>query len=684
MKKHINLIAALTIIIFVIASTIGTLVFATESNLIQNVVINLKTAETPNRLEVHFDLTEAIDLSVGSADIIFEYFTINDNGELESTNYKKDKSWSGYLNIYENYPSGERKYSSGEKNENYSDEIPAATIYTSVRTGGSIDTAKVAAVKITVLKADNSGEEITVYSNVSDVNKNTGIRLNSTALELPVNTVLVANELTDGDIYTMIDEVLAGNKSFVAFDIKLKAEDQAVTPNGFVQLTIPIPQSFTSPYLKVYRIDENGTKTPYETNVITINGVPHVTFETDHFSTYALLELAVYPYRVEYYRDNVEEQNLIDTAVGNALFAEGHQLTAEDIVTELGESWINSKKPATDTGYSNGIIQGGYPVISHIIEDNIVKVLYKRVSSPTTYYTITVEYQDTSNNTISEKKSIPIEYGNSRSITAPAISGYRYNETIVNGTETFVNPTITIDLANNDYHIIFRYGLDRPVLNRVSHDWYINGYDDNTIRPDEFLTRAETAVIFYRLIANVDKDIKESRFIFNDINPNTWYAKAVTYLHDYDIISGYGDSDYRPDSFVTRAEIAKISGMFGNLDIPVTNTFSDVPETHWAYSYIASAVREGWIQGCEDGLFYPDKYASRAEIISLINKVLNRRVRTEHLLPNIHVWPDISSEHWAYADIMEATHTHTFTREHETDYEIWTGIQGTGADISGD
>ena len=673
-------IAVIFIVLFMGINMIGNFSIAAELDLINNVKLELKINETPNRLEVSFDLSEAIDLSVGDSNIIFEYFIRDENGELEAINYRKDKSWAGYLNSYDNYPKGEQKYSSGTDNANYSDNVPVATIYTSVKTSGSIDVAKVAAVKITVLNAIGSGEAFTIYSNVSDVDKNTGILLESTAAVLPVDTVMTVDELTDGSMYEIVNEVLVGSRNFVVFDIKLKLEDQIITPNGYVKLNIPIPQSFQSPYLKVYRIDDDGKKTPYEVTVSTIKGIEYASFETEHFSTYALLELDTYPYMVKYYRDTITQSNLIDTINGDVVFAEGHQLTANDITTDLGEGWINLKKPST--GYNNGSVQGGYPVISQITEDNTVKVLYERGSTATTtYYTITVEYKDISDNTISKKKSASIKRGEPYNISAAAITGYRHVETIVNGEIQTADRTPLVNFTDKDYSIIFRYDLNRPVLNKVSHDFYISGYGNNEIQPDNNLTRAETAMLFWRLIANVDKDAKEPRKVFSDIEKDAWYAKALTYLYDYNIISGYDDAHYWPDNFITRAEIAKLFSMFGALEIPISNTFSDVPKTHWAYSYIASAVHEGWISGYSDGTFHPENYITRAEMISLINKVLNRRVKTENLLADLHIWDDISDAHWAYSDIMEATHSHTFVRENESDYEIWLSITETGASL---
>ena len=669
MKKIITI----TLITAIVLSIAGGFATGAEFSLINNMKITLKSTESPNRLEVSFDLTEQLDLSHDGTDIIFEYFTTSADGGLEAIGYRKDKSWAGYLNIYDDYPAGERKYSSGTAGADYPDIVPAATVYTSVKTGGSINAAQVAAVKVTVLRAEGSGESFTGYSNVTDVSQSTGIRLEATAQNLPINTVVIAEALSSGDAYKAASEALAGVGNFAVFDIKLEAEAISVVPNGNVKLNIPIPNSFNNPYLKVYRIDEDGAKTPYTTSVTTIQGTAYATFETMHFSTYALLELPVYPYTVSFYRDSIEPDNLIDLVVGGALFAEGHQLTVEDITTDLGAGWIDSKIPAE--GFFGGTIRGGYPVISPNAADNHVTVLYR---DDTAHHTITVEYKDTSGNSIAEQKNAPVTPGAPYSVTAHAIAGYRYTDTAINGTVGAEMRTVTIESADMDYSIVFRYELDRPVLNRISHDWYINGYEDNTLRPDAALTRVEAAMIFYRLVANVDKDIKTPRSVLSDVNPNDWYATAVTYLYDYDIISGYADMTFRPEALITRAEIAKLASMFDNLEIPVETKFSDVPKAHWAYSYIASAAHKGWVSGYEDGTFRPDSYATRAEIILLINRALNRLVKTEKLLPGVHIWADISRSHPAYADMMEAAHSHTFTRDNDSDYETWLSIKGTG------
>jgi len=137
--------------------------------LIDNPVISLKITENPTRIEIIFDLLEPIDLSQGNSDIIYEYFKDDGAGNLEPLNYTKNKLWSGYLNSYATYPSGEQKYSSGyENNPLYPDAVPATTIYTSTKTSSSINVESVSAVKVTVLRADGSGEAVIIYTDGSN------------------------------------------------------------------------------------------------------------------------------------------------------------------------------------------------------------------------------------------------------------------------------------------------------------------------------------------------------------------------------------------------------------------------------------------------------------------------------------------------------------------------------------
>ena len=279
--------------------------YASKSTLIQNAELSLKSTENPKRLEIIFNLAEPINLLKGNSDIIYEYFMEDSLGNLEAIQYNKNKLWSGYLNSYEYYPAGEHKYSSGyDKNAAFSDQVPATKIYTSTRTSSSIDVTLVAAIRITVLREDGTGEKVTVYSDgttsaiekiditIGDEDKDTGIRLDTTTAELPSNTVLKANELTSGNMFDKTSAALADVKNFIVYEIKLESEGVEIQPDGKVKISIPIPDNFDNANLMVFRIDTDGTKTPYPITETIKDEVAYATFETEHFTVYALADIS--------------------------------------------------------------------------------------------------------------------------------------------------------------------------------------------------------------------------------------------------------------------------------------------------------------------------------------------------------------------------------------------------------
>ena len=279
---------------------------AADGSLIKNAAFSFKSAETPQRLEITFDLAQAINLSDGSSNITYEYFTKNSSGSLVTTNYKKDKTWSGYLNSYDSYPSGEHKYSSGTAGDTtYSDNVPATTIYTSTRTNASIDVAGVDAVKITVLKADGSGESLTVNSDgstsavqtisapiapVTDVHEDTGIKLDATTGQIPAGAVLVADQVATGTTYDNAKKAVSGAKNIAVYNIKLESAGVVIQPNGNVKISIPVPTNFDISHLSVHKIDGTNITATYPVTVSTTGGIEYATFETNHFSTYVLAD----------------------------------------------------------------------------------------------------------------------------------------------------------------------------------------------------------------------------------------------------------------------------------------------------------------------------------------------------------------------------------------------------------
>ena len=157
---------------------------------------------------------------------------------------------------------------------------------------------------------------------------------------------------------------------------------------------------------------------------------------------------------------------------------------------------------------------------------------------------------------------------------------------------------------------------------------YIIGYPDESVRPDASMTRAEAATVFYRLYDGEYPEFERrmSNGTFEDVKTDCWFYKEVETLYNIGIIDGMDEHTFAPDAPVTRAEFAVMATKFANLDYEGGNIFEDVPAGHWAYSYINAAANAGWVKGYPDGSFRPDEPISRAEVVTLVNGMINRSV----------------------------------------------------------
>jgi len=215
-----------------------------------------------------------------------------------------------------------------------------------------------------------------------------------------------------------------------------------------------------------------------------------------------------------------------------------------------------------------------------------------------------------------------------------------------------------------------------PTLKKDDHFAYFDGYPDGTIKPLEYITREEVAVIFYRLLTDdcKKKYDKLENNNFTDIEKSRWSYKSIIALYNAVIISGYDDGTFKPEKPITRAEFATISSKFDQLSIPTENKFSDI-SSHWAKKFINSSASKGWINGYADGSFKPDNKIIRCEAMKLINEVLDRRVNKEGLIKGAKNWPDNSSDKWYYEIVLEATNSHEYERESDVKLEKWIRIQ---------
>jgi hypothetical protein len=242
---------------------------------------------------------------------------------------------------------------------------------------------------------------------------------------------------------------------------------------------------------------------------------------------------------------------------------------------------------------------------------------------------------------------------------------------------TYVNGKLTVTRRgggnNNNTTILDDEVPLAPLLNTVDHFAYIQGYPDDTARPQGNVTREEVAAVFFRLLDPAYREtIRTTDEDFNDVTADRWSIKHIGTLSNGEILTGYVDGSFRPGTKITRAELATIASRFDNLSTSGAITFSDV-SGHWAEQYILSAASKGWVNGYADGTFKPDQAITRAEFVTLVNNVLDRKVKTENILPDALQFPDLEKGKWYYEAMMEASNSHTYERN-EDGYETWLEI----------
>lgn len=232
-------------------------------------------------------------------------------------------------------------------------------------------------------------------------------------------------------------------------------------------------------------------------------------------------------------------------------------------------------------------------------------------------------------------------------------------------------------------------GGSRPSLNTKDHYGYIIGYPvdyytgqpttDQTkkpVRPEGKITRAEVATIYFRMLTDESRTKFWSQNSgYSDVKTGDWFNNAVSTLSNAGIIAGYEDGSFRPNGYITRAEFATIAARFFDVTYNGKDLFPDI-SGHWAKDYINQAANKGFVNGYEDGTFKPDRNITRAEAVTLVNRTLDRHPDKSHFTKDMLVWPDnMDQTKWYYADMQEATNSHTYQMKENSDktkYENWT------------
>lgn len=255
-----------------------------------------------------------------------------------------------------------------------------------------------------------------------------------------------------------------------------------------------------------------------------------------------------------------------------------------------------------------------------------------------------------------------------------------------------VDPNSTFIMPDNDVNFTATWDAENypggggttpnpPALNTEDHFSYVVGYEDGMVKPENAITRAEVASIFYRLLKDDVRDANTTDVSeFSDVSASDWYGTTVATLSAMDIVRGYEDGTFRPNAPITRAEFAAIATRFfeetGAEYEP--GTFDDVTGDEWFANAIADAVELGLIGGYPDGTVRPNNNITRAEACAIVNRTLGRIPHVDHLLPadEMTTWPDNNPSDWFYADMQEATNGHEYewTTEQGQKVEEWTEI----------
>ena len=217
------------------------------------------------------------------------------------------------------------------------------------------------------------------------------------------------------------------------------------------------------------------------------------------------------------------------------------------------------------------------------------------------------------------------------------------------------------------------FGNEHP-----THVGYINGYPDGSVQPDGYITREEMAAILYRVTNHeYEKPFAVTGDVFPDVEKERWSVKEIEYMSDKDVIYGYPDGEFKPARNLTRAEFAALIFRFTGIDEAKNdkNPFSDLEESHWAYDEILALNESGLVEGYEDKTFKPENNITRAEVMTVMNKILGRKPLESYVKSlGFNPYNDLKEEKWYYVIVLEATITHNYWLDksgYEYKWEDW-------------
>ena len=366
-------------------------------------------------------------------------------------------------------------------------------------------------------------------------------------------------------------------------------------------------------------------------------------------------------------------------------------LSSDGLIAPEGKVFLGWNTKADGTGEMK------YPGSSVLVTGNIT--LYAVWGNKTPGTTLVYHANDGSDRKIAEP------YANNATVTLKGKdtftrSGYTFSSwnTQADGKGTSFKPddkVIVDNMESNDLYAIWTKnsgggggGSHKPTvtipddvptgLNGDDHYAYIVGYPDSTVRPQNGITRAEVATIFFRLLTDETRNANSTKSnSYSDVAAGAWYNHAVSTLSAMGIVKGDSQGKFNPNAPITRAEFAAIAARFDDKANTTAVDFSDIA-SHWAKNEISAAANNGWINGYTDGTFRPNNKITRAEAMTLVNRVLKRLPETAEDLHNDMIkWSDNSdTSAWYYLAVQEATNSHYYDLK-ENKHEKWSKLRET-------
>ena len=272
---------------------------------------------------------------------------------------------------------------------------------------------------------------------------------------------------------------------------------------------------------------------------------------------------------------------------------------------------------------------------------------------------------------ISPDGRVRVSRGSDKTFRITPDAGYEIADVLVDGESVGAVSCYTFETVRKAHTIEALFAPEKQLAdpddtgvsgwpNTEDHLAYLNGYGSGLFGPDDHMTRAQAAQMFYNLL--LDQEVSAA-VRFTDVPADAWYARAVETLASLGMVEGVGGGKFAPERTITRAEFTVMAMRFARLPEGGENPFSDVTSSDWFYDQVVGAVQYGWITGYTDGTFRPEATITRAEVTAITNRLLDRAADEDYVddhAGELRQFPDVSTSYWAYHDIVEATNAHSY------------------------